>query len=168
MDIVKSTRWIWVAGVVLLTASQAAAAENLGEILREAKWDGIVGTWVDPDTKNATKFSWKFRDQVIEIRSKESGKESIGLMGVNGKTGKVFHMGADSEGTSVLGEWEFEEDDAVLNFLFTDERGQEGAMSVKYHRTDADNMVVTVHFPGVPEPVYRAKLVRLKLKEKSK
>jgi hypothetical protein len=38
----------------LISASQIVAAEKLSDILRESKWDGIIGTWVDPATKGAT------------------------------------------------------------------------------------------------------------------
>ena len=26
-------------------------AKNLGDALKDSKWDGIIGTWVDPETK---------------------------------------------------------------------------------------------------------------------
>lgn len=38
---------IALAGVLTVAAPTANAAEKLSDILREAKWDGIVGTWVD-------------------------------------------------------------------------------------------------------------------------
>ena len=98
-----------VAAVMTLAAANAPAAEELSDILREAKWDGIVGTWIDADTKGAgykVAFAWKIKDRVLESTSwEENGKKQTGgLMAVNGKTGKVFHMGADSADASSLGE----------------------------------------------------------------
>ena len=65
---------IVLAGVMTLAASRAPAAEKLGDILRESKWDGIIGTWVGADTKGATlntTYAWKIKDRVVEITTKQ-------------------------------------------------------------------------------------------------
>ncbi|MFP6667230.1 MAG: hypothetical protein VB876_07955, partial [Pirellulales bacterium] len=135
------------------------------DILRKSKWDGIIGTWVDPATKNTTTFAWKIKDRVIEMTGKDQAKETVALMGVNAKTGEVFHMSADSEGTSALGQWQFENEDAVLRVLFTSGDGQEGALSIRYHREDADTLTASVEFPGIAEPIARLKMIRSKSKK---
>ena len=38
---------------LLFSSANAVGDENLAEILRNAKWDGIVGTWVDE------KYQWQ-------------------------------------------------------------------------------------------------------------
>ena len=148
------------AGVLTVTAPAANAAEKLSDVLREAKWDGIVGTWVDADTKGEAykvTYAWKIEDRVIEISTKYGGKETVALMGVNGKTGDVYHMGADSDGTSSLGKWELEDNgDAVLGIVYTSGDGQEGALSIRHHQEDKDTVVVTIE---LPEPI-KFKLIR--------
>jgi len=168
MKIVKPTSCILIATVLLLAGSQVSAAEKLSNILRKAKWDGIIGTWVDPATKNTTTFAWKIEDRVIEVTSKEKTKQTVALMGVNAKTGEVFHMGANSDGTSVLGKWELEDEDAVLGLLYTTGDGQEGALSIRYHRENADTLTVIVELPGVPDPIAKSRLIRTKPKKSNK
>ena len=92
-----------IATLLLTPASQASAGEKLSDILRDSNWEGIIGTWVDAESKGAAfkaKYAWKIKDRVIEITTKDANRESVALMGVNGKTGEVFHMGVDGEGTS--------------------------------------------------------------------
>jgi hypothetical protein len=92
---------------VLLSTSvvtpTATAADTLMSKLRSVGWDGIVGTWVDPETKGKKMtniYRWKIKDHVIEVVTNDGSTETVALMGVSGKTGDVFHMGADSSGTS--------------------------------------------------------------------
>ena len=73
------------ATVLLIAASTAPAAETLGELLREAKWDGLIGTWVDADTNGEnvkTTYAWKFKDRLIEVTTKMGTTEAVALMGV--------------------------------------------------------------------------------------
>ena len=142
------------ACVTTLAAAKAPAADKLSEILRESKWDGIIGTWVDADTKGANfkiTYAWKLEDRVVEITSKFRGRTSVALMGVNGKTGEVFHMGADSAGTSSLGKWEVDDNgDAVLGIAYTSGDGQEGVVSIRYHREAENTVIMTIE---LPEPI---------------
>ena len=146
--------------VVTVAAPTAQAAEKLSDVLCEAKWDGIVGTWVDADTKGEAykvTCAWKIEDRVIEVSTKYSGRETVALMGVNGKTGDVYHMGADSDGTSSLGKWDVEENgDAVLGIVYTSGNGQEGALSIRHHQEGKDVVIVTIE---LPEPI-KFKLIR--------
>ncbi|MEO2049375.1 MAG: hypothetical protein ABGX16_22690 [Pirellulales bacterium] len=163
MTIIRSTIFCVLVSSLLLTAnSHASAAEKLSDILLEAKWDGIIGTWVDADTKGATvnaTYAWKIKDRVIEVTTKQGNQETAALMGVNGKTGAVFHMGADSDGTSSLGEWKVEDNgDAVLGIVFTSGDGEDGALSIRHHRVDKDTILVTIE---LPQPI-QFKLIRAK------
>lgn len=86
-------------------------------------------------------------------------QRSVALMGVNGKTGEVFHMGADSDGTSSLGKWEVDESgDAVLGILYTTADGQEGALNIRFHKEEMDAVTMTIE---LPQPI-RVKLIRAK------
>lgn len=129
-------------------SAPATAADKLIDVLREAKWDGIIGTWVDPETKgrrHQTTYEWKIQDRVIEITTKQGNKQQVALMGVNGKTGDVFHMGADSDGGSTIGKWEIGKDgDAVLGVAFTAGDGNVGAFKIRHHLENKDSMAVTL------------------------
>ena len=144
-----ATYGIAFAGVLSLAHSHASA-ESLGELLRESNWDRVIGTWVDADTKGeviTTTYAWKIEDRVVEITTQEANKESVALMGVNAKSGEVFHMGADSEGASSLGKWELDGRDAVLGLVYTTGEGQEGALSIRHHLEDENTMSITIELP---------------------
>ena len=138
------------------------AAETLGDILRESNWDRIIGTWVDADTrggKSITTYAWKFKDEtVLEARTKHGEKETVALIGVKGKTGEVYYMGMDNNGTHSLGKWKFEKTGAVLEIAFAMAESTEEGLRVLYDLEDDDTMIVTI---DLPEPII-FKRIRLK------
>jgi YVTN family beta-propeller protein len=134
----------------------------LSDILRRKKWDRIVGTWIDADTKGAglkTTFAWKLTDRVIEVTSKERDKASVALMSVNAKTGEVFQAGADDTGTSFFGKWTFEEGgDAVFELGYTGADGAEGTLVLR-HRLETDDALIII--VELPQPI-TLRMVRVK------
>lgn len=151
-------------GIFMIAGSHASAVEDLSDLLRESKWSGIIGTWVDVDSNGAaikTTYAWKIKNRVIEVTTKEPQKEVVALMGVNAKTGKVFQMGADSDGGSFLGEWNMEKNgDAVLGLGFTGPDGSEGTFSMRHRMENKDTMLVTIE---LPQPI-TFKMIRSKAK----
>ena len=153
-----------VAGIMGLAVSESTAADRLGDMLRDSPWGRLIGTWVDAETKGTkmkTTFAWKITERVVEITSTEGGRESVALVGVNGRTGEVFHVGADSEGTSFLGSWGLEGEDAMLRLTYTGGDGQDGTVTVRLHLEDADTLTGTLQ--QAQPTTFR--LVRVKAKE---
>ena len=152
-------------GIFMLAGSHASAVEDLSDLLRESKWSGIIGTWVDADSNGAaikTTYAWKIKKRVIEVTSKEGQKETVSLMGVNAKTGKVFQMGADSDGGSFLGEWKMESNgDAVLGIGFTAPDGNEGLLNIRQKMEGKDALLITIE---LPQPI-TFKMIRSKAKK---
>ena len=130
-------------------------AETLGNVLKESKWDGIIGTWVDPETKGQNAkvtYVWKVKDHAILVTGAAFGTNSVAIMGRNAKDGTVFHIGADSKGTSVLGKWDFEGSEAILELGFVTGEGVEGVMKIRYTMKDKNAVVVSLE--GLtPEPI---------------
>ena len=130
-------------------------AKNLGDALRDSKWDGIIGTWIDPETKgrnNEISFVWQVKDHAILAKSAAFGTQSVALIGRNAKDGTVFHVGADDKGSSVLGKWTFKNDDAVLELGFVTGEGVEGVMKIRYVKKDENTL--TVSLEGLsPQPI---------------
>ncbi len=154
---------------LLFSSANAVGDENLAEILRNAKWDGIVGTWVDENTNGkslSSTFSWKIKNRVLENSSRQGKeKEDVSLIGVNAKTGQIYNMSAGSDGGSSLGEWKFSASgEASLGILYTAGTGQEGALSIRYRLVNQDTLEMTV---DLPQPItYR--LIRAKEKTKQR
>ncbi|MEO8353010.1 MAG: hypothetical protein ABI680_14865, partial [Chthoniobacteraceae bacterium] len=122
-------------------ADKAPAVEeqkprSLGEVLSRSKWDRLIGTWVDADTRGAalkTTYTWKIKDRVIEVTDKKPQNESVSLMSLDATKG-VFQIGGDSQGATFLGKWELMENgDAILGLGYTTGDGKEGTINLRYH-----------------------------------
>ena len=62
------TKFAALAAILFMLGGVTSYAETLGDTLRESKWDGIIGTWVDPETKGQNKkvtYAWKVKDHAI-------------------------------------------------------------------------------------------------------
>ncbi len=146
---------------VLCLVPQAQAADKLIDFLKKNKFEGMVGTWVDADTKgkvHKTTITWKIKDRVLETVSEQGGNKSVGLIAVDSKKSTIFTVGADSKGTTWLGDMKFKNGDAVQGVLFSTEDGKGGAMSITYHFENKDALTMTINIVGLG-PI-KMKLVR--------
>ena len=143
------------AAILFMLGGVTSYAETLGDVLKESKWDGIIGTWVDPKTKGQNRkvtYAWKVEDHAILATGATFGTNSVAIMGRNAKDGTVFHAGTDSKGTSVLGKWTFKDDNAVLELGFVTGEGVEGVMQIRYAKKDENRL--TVSLEGLsPQPI---------------
>ncbi|NNC89039.1 MAG: hypothetical protein HKN82_11325 [Akkermansiaceae bacterium] len=122
-------------------------AETLGDILREAGWDKIVGTWLDAETGGdavKTTYKWRIRDHVLEVTTHTAGTESVGMIARVGGSGEVVHAGADNQGGTAVGKWSADDGDAILDLEYATAAGDEGEMRIRHHLKDVDTMVVTI------------------------
>ena len=149
------TKFTTLIAILFMLGGATSYAETLGDVLKESKWDGIIGTWVDPETKgrNAkSTYAWKVKDHAILATGSFYGTNSVAIMGRNAKDGTVFHAGTDNKGTSVLGKWELKEGVAILKLGFVTGEGVEGVMQVRYTMENESTVIVSVE--GVtPEPI---------------
>jgi len=159
----NNTKFTTLTAILFMLGGATSYAKNLGDTLRESKWDGIIGTWVDPETKgrnNKVSYVWKVKDHAILASGTAFGTNSVAIMGRNAKDGTVFHVAADDKGTSVLGKWTFKDDNAVLELGFVTGEGVEGAMKIRY--TKKDENTLTVSLEGLtPQPIVYS-LVKVK------
>lgn len=137
----------------------AAKRQSLAEILRDASWDGIVGTWVDERTGGRdvkTTYAWKIPDRVIEVANTGGDNPSTAIMAVGGDGG-VFQVGGDSEGATYAGGWTVGDDGAAtLRLSITGADGNRFDLSFRHEMTGPDRMRLTVE---LPQPI-RIDLVR--------
>ncbi|MBT3569186.1 MAG: hypothetical protein HN494_10100 [Opitutae bacterium] len=149
------TKFTALTAILFMLGGATSHAKTLGDTLRESKWDGLIGTWVDPETKGRNKkiaYAWKVKDHAILATSAALGTNSVAIMGRNAKDGTVFHVGADDKETSVLGKWDFKSDVAVLELGFVTGEGVEGVMKIRYTKKDDNTLVVSIE--GLtPQPI---------------
>ena len=145
----------------LLFCPEVSGQDTLKAKLKDAGWGGVIGEWVDMETKGkalSSTYKWSIEDRVIEVRTKDPTNETVALMGVNASNGQIFHMGADKNGTSSLGEWKFDADgSAVLSIVATSPGGQM-SLKVRHKLIGKDKMQVTIQ---LPQPI-QINLVRKK------
>ena len=149
------TKFAALAAILFMLGGVTSHAETLGDVLKESKWDGIIGTWVDPKTKgrnNKVSYVWKVKDHAILATGTAFGTNSVAIMGRNAKDETVFHVGADDKGTSVLGKWTFKDDTAVLELGFVTGDGVEGVMQIRYTKKDENTLVVSLEGLS-PQPI---------------
>jgi hypothetical protein len=143
----RKTKFTALTAILFMLGGATSYAKTLGDALRESKWDGIIGTWVDPETKgrnNKVSYAWKVKDHAILATGTAFGTNSVAIMGRNAKDGTVFHVGADDKGTSVLGKWMFKDDNAVLELGFVTGEGVEGVMKIRYTKKDDSTLIVSL------------------------
>ena len=174
----NNTKFTALTAILFMLCGGISHAKTLGDTLRESKWDGIIGTWVDPETKGRNKkvaYAWKVKDHAILVTGAASGTNSVAIMGRNAKDGTLFHVGTDSKGTSVLGKWEVKDGEAILGLGFVTGEGVEGVMQRRYTKKDENTVVVSVegltpqpivHTMFKVKPIIKAPKDRPKKKEK--
>ena len=149
------TKFAALTAILFMLGGATSHAKTLGDTLRESKWDGIIGTWVDPKTKGQNRkvtYAWKVKDHAILVTGATFGTNSVAIMGRNAKDGTVFHAGTDSKGTSFLGKWEVKDGEAILGLGFVTGEGVEGVMQIRYTKKDENTVVVSIE--GLtPEPI---------------
>lgn len=123
-----------------------AQGADLAEALDHVNWKGIVGTWVDSETKGERVklvYAWKFEDKLIEVNSKMGDTETVSLMGFNPETEEVFMMGGNNKGGASLGKWTMDGGDAVLEISYVDAEGEKGKMTFQHHRVNDDTIEIS-------------------------
>ena len=149
------TKFAAMAAILFMLGGTTSYAETLGDLLRKSKWDAIIGTWVDPETKGQNRkstYAWQLKDHAILASGSFYGTNSVAIMGRNAKDGNVFHAGTDNKGASILGNWELKEGVAILKLGFVSGEGVEGTMQVRYTKKDENTLNVSVE--GLtPEPI---------------
>ena len=149
------TKLTALTAILFMLCGGVSHAKTLGDALRESKWDGIIGTWVDPETKGQNRkvvYAWKVKDHAILVTGTAFGTNSVAIMGRNAKDDTMFHAGTDSKGTSVLGKWEVKDGEAILVLGFATGEGVEGVMQIRYTKKDENTLVVSLEGLG-PKPI---------------
>ncbi len=138
--------FVGIAALSVTGFTGPAQGADLAEALDHVNWKGIVGTWVDSESKGERVkivYAWKFEDKLIEVNSKMGDTESVSLMGFNPETEEVFMMGGNNKGGASLGKWTMDGEDAVLEISYVDAEGEKGTMIFKHHRVDHDTIEIS-------------------------
>ncbi|MGC6464572.1 MAG: hypothetical protein ACON38_00840 [Akkermansiaceae bacterium] len=150
-------------GVALVSLTSPLQAD-LGQALKEVDWEGMIGTWVDAETKGErfkTTYAWKFEGKLIEVTSKMGQTQNVSLMGMNSENEDVVMSGGNSKGGIHHGKWSMDGKDAILEVEYVKENGESGAMKIRYHQVSEDEIKMTLTPPDGGD-TYEFNIVRLK------
>lgn len=149
---------------ISLTFMSSVRGDDLGEALRHVGWEGILGTWVDSETKGdavITSYAWKFENKLIEVNTTVGDTKSVLLMGFDPENEAVYVLGGDNKGGGSMGKWSIDGEDAVLELQYRSGEGEKGTMKIRHHMVDADTMKLTIS-SGENEEAAEVTLVRSK------
>ena len=82
----NNTKLAALTAILFMLGGVTSYAETLGDVLKESKWDGIIGTWVDPETKGRNKkvtYAWQVKDHAILATGATFGTNSVAILGRN-------------------------------------------------------------------------------------
>ena len=132
-------------------AKDDETAKTLGDVLKQTKWDRLVGEWVDEASGGqgyVFKVRWKLEGRVLETQSFSSDQKTVSLIAMNASDGTVFQVGADDKGGSHFGGWDFRRDRAAtLSLGYTGGDGNQGELSIRYVLESPDTMLMTIQLP---------------------
>lgn len=159
-------RRVVLASVAALTFTVSSHGDDLGDALKHVGWEGIIGTWVDSDTKGkvlTTSYAWKFENKLIEVNSSYGDTKSASLMAFDPDNEAVYVISGDNKGGGSMGKWSMEGDDAVLQIQFRTGEGEKGTMKMVHHKVDKDTLKVTISL-NESDDTSEITLVRVKKK----
>lgn len=135
-----------IAALAITGLTAPAQGADLGEALDHVNWRGILGTWVDSETKGERvriAYTWKYENKLIEVNSSMGKTKSVSLMGFNPDSEEIFMMGGNNKGGGTIGKWSMEGEDAILDLSYIRANGEKGKMKLKHHRVNENTIEVT-------------------------
>lgn len=126
-------------------AAPLSSAQTLGDALRDSGFEKFIGTWIDPETKGEEArftYSWKFEGRVLLVDYKIGEIVGVGLIGLNARSGEVYHHASDDQGNVTVGTWSKEGELAVLKATVVTGDGEQAPLHYRHRFEDADTMEV--------------------------
>lgn len=124
-----------------LAATQAA--DSLGDKIREAGHEAILGTWVDETSGGqAVKvvYSWTIKDHAISSTVTTGDRISTAIIGIDPESGDILHTGYDNNGGTISGRWDASDDSAILEATLIDGEQSERSFVVTHTFVDKDKI----------------------------
>jgi len=123
--------------VFILGACQSPSANDLGDVLRDSKWDRFIGSWITGDKGDGEDlltqtWVWKIENRMIEVTTVEGAKRTVALIGLN-QQGEVINMGLGNDDSAWVGGWAFTEAQALLTIHPVGSDNKDHVIRLYYH-----------------------------------
>lgn len=141
-------RSLIVAFVALASFPSVLPAATLGEMVRSADLEWMVGKWANEDGNVTFSYTWKLDKHALAVTFKMGEVESEGMILVKPGTDDIIHGAADNKGGMTVGKWTTLNDNPTLISTHTDAEGNVRKMAVEYVKTDANTITVKLHAVG--------------------
>ena len=136
-----------VVGLVIWT-SGAAAQQSLGDLVTEAGFDWMIGSWVattDDGSELLAVYQWQLNRHMVATHLKAGRFESRGMIYYLPGEDSVVQVSVDSMGGSSKGIWNPEGDRAVCTLDYTPRSGETMKMKFIHSKVDSDTMKVAMY-----------------------
>ena len=141
----KITLLATLASLVALAAT--STAQSLGDTIREAGHEAIIGTWVDEASGGqAVKvvYGWTVKDHAITSTVTTGERTSIAMIGIDPDSGDILHTGYDNRGGMISGRWDGDETSAILEATHIDTEKNERSFVVTHTFIDENKIKVNM------------------------
>ncbi len=122
--------------------------ESLGDLVSEAGFDWIVGSWV-AETEEGQKYEivykWELNKHAITVHFKRGDYEHHSMIFYMASEDKIVQIGADNRGGTSKGAWQFERDKAIHKTEHIPADGKSGKIGIVHSKTDAGTMRAAAH-----------------------
>jgi len=132
-----------VASLLLVWSAQAAAQQNLGDIVKEYSFDWLIGKWIattDEGEKIQVIYKWELDKHLVTIDLKWPDYEHRGMIFYVPAADEVVQIGVDNKGGTWKGTWDAEENKGILKIENTKADGETEKMAIIYSKVDAKTM----------------------------
>jgi len=132
-----------VAILLFVWSAQAAAQQNLGDIVKEYGFDWLIGKW-EAETSEGDKvqviYKWELDKHLVTINLKWPDYEHRGMIFYVPAADEVVQIGVDNKGGTWKGTWDAEENKGILKIEHTKADGETQKMAIIYSKVDAQTM----------------------------
>lgn len=162
-----------ILSIAALSASFTASnlqAQTLGDVMKEAGIEKMLGTWVDADTNGENfklSYKWKIKGHAVELSLKTQDTTSSALIVFDQESEQVLQMGVNSKGALGRGTWTAQDGAAVLDLTQTNADGEEVELKVTHKIVDKNSLTVGFEMQSTGD-TGEISLVRPAKKQKAK
>lgn len=135
-----------IAPLLIGTFANCLDAQTLGDVIKEAKGDWLIGDWVEQgDESTAVSFRWDLDRHAIVVVFKSRLTKARGMITYAAKENKVRYLSADNRGATGTGRWRLRECDPTLLYEQVSRSGKVTKAGFVHKRVDDKTMVIDVY-----------------------
>ena len=142
-------RWCFVSyfvAAVGLCMPTPAAAQNLGDVVRESGTEWLIGDWSEiGNASTNVGFHWELDRHAIVVKFASGNTKAFGLITYRTKENTVHYVSADNRGASGKGRWVMTDGHPTLFYEQTATSGKVTSAGFVHKKVDDTTMIIEVY-----------------------